>query len=154
MLSLFESWKGSICSWKGHIEVEKNHMKLARSSLLREIDIQLDFAWSWKMKIERSRSWKQLSNSKQNFPTCQFSIKFFNYPVCLPVLLVVEENPSYSYLVCDIFCYDRNCQRHIENHIQDHLSLILLRKSKNHSFSILFFIKFMIYKKKVYLNSP
>ena len=44
MLSLFESWKGSICSWKGHIEVEKNHMKLARSSLLREIDIQLDFA--------------------------------------------------------------------------------------------------------------
>ena len=44
MLSLFESWKGTICSWKGHIEVEKNHMKLTRSSLLREIDIQLDFA--------------------------------------------------------------------------------------------------------------
>ena len=44
MLSLFESRKGTICSWKGHIEVEKNHMKLARSSLLREIDIQLDLA--------------------------------------------------------------------------------------------------------------
>ena len=56
-------------------------------------------------------------------------ISFFNYPVCLPVLLVVEENPSCSYLAFDIFCYDRNYQRHIENRIQDHLSLILLRKT-------------------------
>ena len=61
-------------------------------------------------------------------------ISFFNYPVCLPVLLVVEENPSCSYLAFDIFCYDRNYQRHIENRIQDHLSLILLRKTNFHLF--------------------
>lgn len=53
---------------------------------------------------------------------------FFNYPVYLPVLWVVEENPSCSYLAFDTFWHDQNYPKHIENHIQDHLSLILLRK--------------------------
>ena len=53
---------------------------------------------------------------------------FFNYPVYLPVLWVVEENPSCSYLAFDTFWHDQNYPKHIENRIQDHLSLILLRK--------------------------
>ena len=53
---------------------------------------------------------------------------FFNYPVYLPVLWVVEENPSCSYLAFDTFWHDQNYPKHIENRIQDHLSLSLLRK--------------------------
>ena len=48
--------------------------------------------------------------------------------MCLPVLLVAEENPSYSYLASDIFWRDQNYRKRIENRIQGHLSLILLRK--------------------------